>query len=70
MMKYPWMNVIAARRYQNTLRDSVFVGLKSATNRLGVQNLWQFTVSPMEATYIPTGQKILFRGFDDALKMT
>ena len=59
MMKYPWMNVIAARRYQNTLRDSVFVGLKSATNRLGVQNLWQFTVSPMEATYIPTGQKIL-----------
>ena len=70
MMKYPWMNVIAARRYQNTLRDSVFVGLKSATNRLGVKNLWQFTVSPMEATYIPTGQKILFRGFDDALKMT
>lgn len=70
MMKYPWMNVIAARRYQNTLRDSVYVGLKSATHRLGVSNLWRFTVSPMEATYTPTGQKILFRGFDDALKMT
>lgn len=70
MMKYPWMNVIAARRYQNTLRDSVFVGLKSATHRLGVSYLWNFTVSPMEATYLPTGQKILFRGFDDAIKMT
>src|SRR5699024_4864402 len=70
MMAYPWMNVIAARRYQNTLRDSVYVGLKSATNRLGVSHLWAFTVSPMEATYLPTGQKILFRGFDDPLKMT
>lgn len=70
MMKYPWINVIAARRYQNTLRDSVFVGLKSATHRLGVSDLWHFTVSPMEATYLPTGQKILFRGFDDAIKMT
>lgn len=70
MMAYPWMNVIAARRYANTLRDSVYVGLKSATHRLGVTDLWEFTVSPMQATYIPTGQKILFRGFDDALKMT
>lgn len=70
MMAYTWMNVIAARRYANTLRDSVYVGLKSATHRLGVSDLWEFTVSPMQATYIPTGQKILFRGFDDALKMT
>ena len=70
MMAYPWMNVIAARRYANTLRDSVFVGLKSATHKLGVTDLWEFTVSPMQATYKPTGQKILFRGFDDALKMT
>lgn len=70
MMAYPWMNVIAARRYANTLRDSVYVGLKSATHRLGVSDLWEFTVSPMQATYKPTGQRILFRGFDDALKMT
>lgn len=70
MMKNPWMNVIAARRYQNTLRDSVYVGLKSATHRLGVSQLWKFTTSPMEGTYLPTGQKILFRGFDDALKLT
>lgn len=70
MMKNPWMNVLRMRRYGNTLRDSVYVGLKSAANRLGVANKWKFTVSPMEATYLPTGQKILFRGFDDALKLT
>ena len=70
MMKNPWMNVLRMRRYGNTLRDSVFVGLKSAANRLGVSHLWKFTVSPMERTYLPTGQKILFRGFDDALKLT
>lgn len=70
MMKYPWMNCIVARRYQNTLRDSVYVGLKWACSRLGVSYLWDFKVSPMEATYLPTGQKILFRGFDDAIKLT
>lgn len=70
MMAYGWMNVIAARRYANTMRDSIYVGLKNATHRLGVSHLWTFTVSPMEATYVPTGQKILFRGFDDPLKMT
>lgn len=70
MMAYPWMNWIVARRYQNTLRDSIYVGLKSAVNRLGVQSLWKFTTSPMEGTYLPTGQKILFRGFDDPLKLT
>ena len=28
------------------------------------------SVSPLEITYIPTGQKILFRGLDDPLKVT
>lgn len=70
MMAYPWMNTLATRRYANTMRDSIYVGLKNATHKLGVSHLWTFTVSPMEATYIPTGQKILFRGFDDPLKMT
>ncbi len=27
-------------------------------------------VFPLEATYLPTGQKILFRGLDDPLKVT
>ncbi len=32
-------------------------------------HLWDFTKSPLEAVYLPTGQKILFRGLDDPLKV-
>ena len=53
----------------NTHRDSTFAQLKWAQERLGVTHLWQNTVSPMEMVYKPTGQKILFRGFDDVLKL-
>ena len=70
IMAYPWMNVIATRRYQNTMRDSIFAGIKSAVERLGATHLWKFTTSPMEAIYLKTNQKIVFRGFDDPLKLT
>lgn len=53
----------------NTHRDSTFAQLKWAQEKLGVAHLWQNTVSPMEMVYKPTGQKILFRGFDDVLKL-
>ncbi len=57
------------RAVMNTHRDSTFAQLKWAQEKLGVAHLWQNTVSPMEMTYLPTGQKILFRGFDDVLKL-
>jgi phage terminase large subunit len=44
--------------------------LKWATRRLGVAHLWQFMKSLLEATYKPTGQKILFRGLDDPMSIT
>ncbi|MEE1161735.1 MAG: PBSX family phage terminase large subunit, partial [Acutalibacteraceae bacterium] len=53
----------------NTHRDSTFAQLEWAQRQLGVSHLWKNTVSPMEMTYIPTGQKVLFRGFDDVLKL-
>jgi len=53
----------------NTHRDSTFAQLKWAQEKLNVSHLWYNTVSPMEMTYLPTGQKILFRGFDDVLKL-
>lgn len=70
IMKYPEANALCVRRFGNTLRDSCFSDLKWAAARLGVYHLWDFTVSPIEATYRPTGQKILFRGMDDGLKVT
>lgn len=69
LMKYPESNLLVVRAVMNTHRDSTFSQLKWAQSKLGVSHLWRNNVSPMEMTYIPTGQKILFRGFDDVLKL-
>ena len=69
LMKYPDSNLLVVRQVMNTHRDSTFAQLRWAQEKLGVSHLWQNTVSPMEMTYKPTGQKILFRGFDDVLKL-
>ena len=70
MMKYPLSNTIVLRQVFNTHRDSTWKQLKWATKNLGVEHLWTFTVSPLEATYNPTGQKIYFRGCDNSLSIT
>lgn len=69
LMKYPDSNLLVVRAVFNTHRDSTFAQLKWAQDKLGVRHLWQNTVSPMEMVYKPTGQRILFRGFDDVLKL-
>lgn len=69
LMKEPQSNLLVVRQVMNTHRDSTFAQLKWAQERLGVSELWHNTVSPMEMVYTPTGQKILFRGFDDVLKI-
>lgn len=69
LMNYPGSNLLVVRAVANTHRDSTFAQLEWAQRQLKVNHLWKNTVSPMEMTYIPTGQKILFRGFDDVLKL-
>ena len=70
MMKYPMANTLVIRKVERTLRDSAFSDLKWAIHQLGVDQFWNCTTSPLEITYIPTGQKILFRGLDDKFKIT
>ena len=70
IMEYPEANALVIRKVGRTLKDSCFSDLQWAINKLGVSKYWKATVSPMELTYIPTGQKILFRGLDDPLKIT
>lgn len=70
MMKYPDANTLVVRKTFRTLKDSCFTDLMWATKRLNVSRYWKFTESPLEAEYIPTGQKIYFRGLDDPLKIT
>lgn len=69
LMKEKDSNLLVVRQVMNTHRDSTFAQLKWAQEKLGVSNLWSNTVSPMEMVYKPTGQKIIFRGFDDVLKL-
>lgn len=70
MMKLPGSNLLVVRKTERTLKASCFTELKWAVHRLQVDHLWKFTQSPLEATYLPTGQKIYFRGLDDPLKIT
>jgi phage terminase large subunit len=70
LMKHPEANLLVVRKVFGTLRDSCYKELKWAINRLGVDAYWDSTSSPLEITYLPTGQKIYFRGFDDPLKIT
>lgn len=70
MMKYPQANLLVVRKTGRTLKDSVYTQLKWAVHKLQVDAFWKFTESPLEMTYLPTGQKIYFRGLDDPLKVT
>lgn len=70
IMKYSWANLLVIRRYSNTNKQSTYTDLKWAANKLKVSHLFKFNESMPEITYMPTGQKILFRGLDDPLKIT
>lgn len=70
MMEHPQSNLLVVRKVFRTLKDSCYSDLKWAINRLGVSEFWETKESPIEITYKPTGQKILFRGLDDPLKIT
>ena len=69
MMKDPAANAVALRKVKENLRESVYEQLLWAIEMLGVQHLWHDSVSPMSLTYIPTGQKIIFRGADKPKKV-
>ena len=63
-------NLLVIRKTYRTIKDSCFTDLKWALERIGVIDEWNITLSPLEMTRKKTGQKILFRGLDDPLKVT
>lgn len=70
LLKYPWANLLVVRRYSNTNKQSTYTDFKWACNVLKVSHLFKFNESLPEITLKETGQKILFRGLDDELKIT
>lgn len=61
-------NAIIFRKVAATLRESVYEQIQWAIDELGVSDLWDAKVSPLQYIYKPTGQKIVFRGLDKAKK--
>ena len=70
IMKYPEANLLVVRKVFRTLKDSCFAVLKWAILRLGVSRAWEVKEVPLEMAYLPTGQKIYFRGLDDSQKIS
>lgn len=69
MIKHPDTHAAVFRKVGNTIRDSVFAQYIWAIDKLGMNELWASRTSPPELIYKPTGQRILFRGCDDPLKL-
>lgn len=69
IMDDPNANGVALRKVKDTLHDSVFEQLVWAIEKLGVSQYWDIPKAQLVLTYIPTGQKILFRGADKPKKI-
>ena len=70
MMEYPKANTLILRKVFKDHKDSTYAQLKWAIHQLKVEHLWEWTKSPLEIRYKPTGQKIMFRGLDDPMSVT
>jgi len=69
IMSDPDANAIGFRKVGETLRTSILGNFEWAMEMLNVSHLFKVTTSPAEITYKPTGQKILLKGLDKALKV-
>lgn len=70
-LEYTECNAIIIKRYQNTIRNSVFKEIKRALKRLGLQEDidYKATVSPFQIHIYQTGNNIYFAGGDDYEKV-
>lgn len=65
----PGTHALVLRKVGNTLRDSVYAQYMWAIEKLGMAAYWYAKIAPLELIYRPTGQKIMFRGADDPMKI-
>ena len=69
IMEHRDMHALVLRKVATTLRDSVYPQYIWAIGQLGVAEYWEARRAPLELVYLPTGQKIMFRGADDPMKI-
>lgn len=65
LLRRPDCHAVVLRKVEKYLRKSVYAQILWAISALGLSDKFRHTVSPMEITYIQTGQKILFLGLDN-----
>ena len=69
LIRNPNTHALVLRKVGNTIRDSVFAQYVWAIGELGMAHLWKAQRTPMELVYRPTGQRVMFRGADDPMKI-
>jgi PBSX family phage terminase large subunit len=69
ILKDPNANALALRKVKETLRESVYESFVWAIEKLGLAHLFDMPASTLRITYKPTGQKIIFRGADNPIKI-
>ena len=69
LLQNPNTHALVLRKVNNTIRDSVYAQYIWAIAELGMADYWDAKKTPMELIYKPTGQKIMFRGADDPMKI-
>lgn len=67
LMQYP-VNTICLRKVGETLRKSVYEQIKWAIKFLGVEEYFEYKLSPLEIIYKERGNKFIFMGVDDPQK--
>ena len=67
LMQYP-VNTICFRKVGETLRKSVYEQIKWAIKFLGVEEYFEYKLSPLEIIYKERGNKFMFLGVDDPQK--
>lgn len=65
----PDLHACITRQIGATLKDSVYAQMKWCITTLGLEQEFEFKVSPLEIRYKKTGQTIFFRGLDDETKL-
>ena len=70
IMLNPTIHAVCFRKVANTIQTSIFPQVVWGIYKLGVENLFKIPKTySTPITYLPTGQKIMFFGLDDPMKV-
>lgn len=63
-------NIVVCRQDDVNNRQSTFANIMRCISDLGLEDFFQSRQQPLEIIYIPTGQKIIFRGLNNPTSLT